>query len=90
MAPSGRRRIERRVSALRAVVLWSAPSAVLATLVLIYAGIDTFTAIGSCAGLLGIVIIVYALDRSGLMRPPTVEQRPRSDPDDATPGGRAR
>jgi len=83
MSRSGRRHAQRRVSALRAVVWWSVPSAVIAAIVLIYAGVDTLTAVGVCGGLLAIVVIVYALDRSGLMRPPTVERDRPIGPDDA-------
>ena len=90
MSQSGRRHRQRRVSAMRAVVLWSVPAAALAAVVLIYAGFDTWTAIGICGGLLAIMLIVYGLDRSGLMRPPPVEGKSRTGPDDATHDHRGR
>lgn len=90
MSRSGRRHLQRRVSALRAVVLWSVPSAVVAAIVLIYAGVDTLPAIGICGGLLAIIVVVYGLDRIGLMRPPTVDAERQSGPDDAAPDRRDR
>ena len=90
MSRSDRRHLQRRVSALRAVVLWSVPSAVIAAAVLIYAGVDKLPAIGVCGGLLAIIVIVYGLDRSGLMRPPTVDRQQPQHPDDAAHDRRER
>ena len=74
------------MNALRTLVLWSVPALVLAAAVLIYAGTPVLSTLASCVGLLVIVMIVYGLDRSGLMQPPT----PRRPSDDATDGRRRR
>lgn len=74
MSRSGRRRAARPVSALRTLVVWSLPALALAAALLIYAGAPIVSTVAACAGLLLIVLIVYVLDRSGLMRPPTPQR----------------
>ncbi|MGH3358996.1 MAG: hypothetical protein ACRDO7_09350 [Nocardioidaceae bacterium] len=74
MTRSGRRHVARPVSPLRAVVLWALPALALAGAVLIYAGAPVVATLAGCAGLFVVVLIVYLLDRSGLMRPPPVQR----------------
>ncbi|UYM04232.1 hypothetical protein [Solicola gregarius] len=86
MSRSGRRHVARPVSALRALVLWSIPALALAGAVLIYAGAPVASTIAGCVGLFVIVLIAYALDRSGLMRPPAPQRKADDAVDDAHGG----
>lgn len=70
------RHVARPVSALRAVVWWAVPALGLAAAVLVYAGASVVPTVAGCAGLFAVLLVVYVLDRSGLMRPPPVQHRP--------------
>ena len=88
MAHGHRRHIKGSVVAVRGVVVWGTIGLVAGCGLLVAFGVAWPDAVLGCGGLLVILLLAYALERAGLLRPPDqdVSRRPEEPPPTAAGG----
>jgi hypothetical protein len=79
LAHGHRRQVRASTLAFRSVVTWGIVGLAAACALLIAFGLPWWKAILGSGGLLLILLVAYALEQTGLMRPASLDQPTRSD-----------
>lgn len=87
MAHGHRRHIKGSAIAVRGVVVWGTVGLVAGCGLLIAFGVSWADALLGTGGLLVILLLAYAFERAGLLRPPDLDVRSRTEPPPRSTGG---